>query len=477
MLFLLAILCRSTIIIIILPLCFSQNAQPRGDNLHFFPDDPNNTVACEVPPFQDSSNRFTPQDDMCNNNNNDIPMELSIQDNKALIQDLAVAYAPYLYFHPLEQFSMSSVNRTFRDPTQGEIYLDFADWQLIDNELNQSTLLRTTRDYDFALNSHLFSFAYHINDTYGYLDGESEEYRLGAAFDQSGNGDFRFGDGFDDEGISKAPIYYHVFDCGNGTVTFNYFFYYTWNGPANYGVLTSHNGTEQYTRMVLPPWEAHEGDWESMSVTVCNSYTPSQPLAITYRQKQGQFGQLYDCTKGECTFHKDSETNPVGFVALNTHDVYAFSAKDLIYGEAYPLEFWINLQGVLSVHRTEYRDSNGNTRSYKPTHSNVLRLAKNIDIPDNVDRSEYWGAFGGRWYVTREGVCSIFPLVNFLQEIFSPMFLGSPGVVEMVINLNTVIRSVWTILQVNLRLVPATRRILCFTLCCSCSECWSQLAR
>jgi len=233
--------------------------------------------------------------------------------------------------------------------------------------------LASTRDRDHVMHSHKFYFEHDLSL------------------------DYRGGDGFDSAGVSRAPIYYHAFDSGNGTLTFNYFMYYTWNGAASVTILTSLQRFLQVIKLNVPPFGVHEGDWESMSVTVCKHSTPSQPLALTYRQHE--FGQVLDCTMGECTFHRDSSTHPVGFVSKNSHVVYPFSAKEIVRAEVFPVEFFINLQGVLITDRTRYANRNGEYRYYAPNAdgSNVLRLAEQQDIPDRVSESEYWGAFGGSW--------------------------------------------------------------------------------
>ena len=134
---------------------------------------------------------------------------------------------------------------------------------------------------------------------------------------------------------------------------------------------------------------------ESMSVTVCKHSTPSQPLSLTYRQHG--HGQVLDCTQGECTFHRDSPTNPVGFVTLDSHVVYPFSASEIVYAEVWPLEFFLNLQGVLVVDRTSFKDKKGNFRYYAPNSTNVIRIPEQESIPDNVTDDTYWPAFGGNW--------------------------------------------------------------------------------
>ena len=139
---------------------------------------------------------------------------------------------------------------------------------------------------------------------------------------------------------------------------------------------------------------------ESISVTACISDTIEVPLAVTYRQRS--FGQTMDCSEGECTFYVGSATNVVGFVALNSHAVYPISATELVYEEISTLEFFVNLQSILIVDRLAYADKNGNYRYFAPNSTNVLRLAEQNEIPDDVNESEFWGAFGGRWGRTQD---------------------------------------------------------------------------
>ena len=256
-------------------------------------------------------------------------------------------------------------------PTKGRIYLNHNGLKLYDPELTPFSLQATTRDRNEVMHSHRFYFEHDLDNEY------------------------KSGDGFDSNGISKAPIYYRAFDSGNGTVTINYFMYYTWNGAAQFGVMTSYNRPFSYIRFRVPPFGVHEGDWESISVTVCKSEIVSQPLAVTYRQHD--FGQVVDCTTGQCTFQKDAPTHPVGFVALGTHGVYPFSAKEVVRTEVWPIEFFLNLQGVYVVDRVAFRNVLRQYQYYKPDETNVIRLAEQQDIPHNVSESEWWGAFGGNW--------------------------------------------------------------------------------
>ena len=186
---------------------------------------------CDLPPYVNSSTAFKPSRDVC------IGFSVFIQDmDSERIQTLAEAYAPFLFFHPLETFTMSSVERTFENSTEGQIYRT-SDKSVFDDELRPSSLLSNTRDPDLALSSHDF----HIEHSLDF--------------------DYKLGDGFDDNGLSRAPIYYRAFDSGNGTITFNYFFYFTWNGPTNLGLISSYNGTNQYVRFLQPPFAVHEADW------------------------------------------------------------------------------------------------------------------------------------------------------------------------------------------------------------------------
>ena len=385
--------------LLLLWLPFGAVAETRPTaNRQFFPNNADNTGTCDIPPYQDKA--FVPQEGMCKS---DTTISLAeLLNNPSLLDRLAVAYAPYLYFHPLERFTMSAVNRTLDDPDMGKVFLNHADGiVLMDDTLNPQTLLDTTRNVDYALFSHLFFLEYQINDT-SLLAYNAYNFNDTSVLDELlEEDDYRLGDGFEEEtGRAVAPLYYNVYDSGNGTVTFNYHLYFTWSGPGNFGVLTSYNGTSQYTRILATPYGVHEGDWQMLSVTACPSSSDElpSPVAVTFRQDQGRFGQVYDCTAGECTFHETSVTHPVGFVALNTHDVYAMSVKELVYDEAWPLEFWVNLQGFLSIHRTSYLDDEGQFRRYEPVDAtNVVRLAEPADIPQAVDPSDYWIAFGGQW--------------------------------------------------------------------------------
>jgi len=149
-----------------------------------------------------------------------------------------------------------------------------------------------------------------------------------------------------------------------------------------------------------------------MSVTVCQHADPSQPLALTYRQQMNtdlSFGQVLDCTMGECTFHRDSDTNPVGFVALDSHSVYPFSALNVPYVQVPINELYISLEDLIFVDRTAYLDSNNVTYAYwGPNATNVLRIPDLNDITDNMQETlDYVWAYEGHWGMVSEDISAV----------------------------------------------------------------------
>ena len=406
-----------------------------------------NTKSCHVPDHQQSTNN----DDLppfatntCRARNNDTtvdPTWWNATENAALLHELAVAHAPILYFHPLEVYSPASVHRTLNQDATNETpppndndadkdddelpaRLYYGDDSLVEDSATPDGLQRTTRDRDWVLFSHSFYLTKTPPPQAKDEDDDDEPRNATAALLWW---EYQRGDGFDKStGTARAPLYFQVVDTGYDTVTIHYFVYFPWSGSSSFGVWTSLNGTSEYTRMTVSPWGVHEGDWQLLSVTLCNSPQVSRPLAVTYRQDEGRFGQVYDCTQGQCTFHQALDDNvtmssfhPVGFVALHTHDVYAVAAEEIPYDQVWPLEFWVNLQGFYSVHRTAYYDNddqnndkddddvddpNATTppppfRRFLPTPETLVRLPRNQEIPTAADPSEYWVAFGGRWYV------------------------------------------------------------------------------
>lgn len=331
---------------------FALNAFPSDKNRAFFAES-FETTYCDIPPYQEGD--WSISEDAC-------LQTLSVDLQGPEIQNLAEMYAPYLFFHPLEKYTPASVNTTLGDPDSGMIRVGFSDYDIVSETLDPWTMQQTTRNLDWALHSHRFYMQHHSYDD-----------------------NYKAGDGFDPSGKARAPMYYNAFESENGTITFNYFVFFPWSGPSNYGVLTSYLGKEQYTRMIIPPWNEGPGNWKSIGVTVCNSASPGQPLAIHYRQHRG--AQMYDCTKGECLFYETSDTHPVGFVSLSEHEIYGMSATELIHNEM-QVEFWINLHGFLKIHRTAFRDSEGNSRFLDPLQSDIIQLAEQGKSVQDTQRKE-----------------------------------------------------------------------------------------
>ena len=113
-------------------------------NRQFDPDD-SNAKFCDLPPYGNASTSFQPSEGVCSGEN-----ALTQSMSPETLQDMAEAYAPYLFFHPLETFTMSSVERTFENTAKGEIYRT-SDKILFDNGLRPESLLATTREPNLSL--------------------------------------------------------------------------------------------------------------------------------------------------------------------------------------------------------------------------------------------------------------------------------------------------------------------------------------
>ena len=211
----------------------AQNVNPSLNNLSFDPDN-DESITCSIPPYADTENSFQNEEGMCQAQST----PLTIEDAQAL----AVAYAPHLFFHPLEQYTLTDVNEVLI-PDAGKVYLKGKKVKVFDEQINQTSMLRSTRDYQLTMRSN----DYFISQDVGGVDGLYNH----DFFDPPG---ILGGSGYDENGKSKAPIYYRVFDSGNGTWTFNYWFFYAFNGHSNLGVLSSINGTEDYTRFMIRPF-------------------------------------------------------------------------------------------------------------------------------------------------------------------------------------------------------------------------------
>jgi phosphatidylglycerophosphate synthase len=336
------------------------------ENSRFDPAD-EDILSCTIPPYQDGSLNYLPvPQGYC-------PQQEYLLQNmtEQVLDELAVAYAPVLFYHPLERYSMAAVDYTFEDPSAGRIMYENGKFsEVFDDTLNQTALLLSARDRNLGINSNRYYFE-HILDSY---------YVAGA--------------GFDDVGKSRAPIYYNAFQWDDNTWVFTYHFYYTVNGYGNLAMVTSYRGNVSFTRFTAGPYDGHEGDWESMSVMVCPSTIPTQPIAVSYTTQI--WNQITDCTAGDCTFYKNS-IHPVGFVALNSHATYPTASKEIVFANL-ESDFFVNLQGVLAVDRTGYLDEEGNTRYFEPDEGNVIRIKEQEEIGVGVsDPSEYWQGFGGTW--------------------------------------------------------------------------------
>jgi hypothetical protein len=214
----------------------AQNANPT-ENFQF---DPDATVTdwCNLPPFQDTTNYFKPQLGMCE----EPDPTLTLADASAL----AVQYAPYLYFHPLEKYTLTDMDLAL-EPNSGKIYYSGSSPPTVFSEqIDQTAMLNSTRDPNLGLASHKYFFS-HADSVGGQEQLYAHEY-----LNEPPPGYLK-GSGYDEQGLTNAPIYFNVFDSGNNTWTFNFFFYYAFNGHSNLGVLSSHNGTEVYTPFQLRP--------------------------------------------------------------------------------------------------------------------------------------------------------------------------------------------------------------------------------
>ncbi|CAB9524295.1 expressed unknown protein [Seminavis robusta] len=381
----------------ILPIlcCLILFLSPASGNIRFDPDADGNTLVCTSAAHSNVDDYFRPSQGQCddpyqNSTRMDDPLLTIDTISPILLQNLAVAYAPVIFFHPLERYTMSSVDATFSLPGRGKIYQTTGGGEkLIQDRLNMTTLLRTSRDPLWAPKSSSFYFTLEEYIKEQYYAKPTEQ----------------FGDGFDETtGKSKAKIYYNVFDSGNGTWTFNYWLYYEFNGEANMGmVTTSEDVGTRFWGFLMKPYGVHEGDFEAVSVMVCPPASETaafeelvpEPLAVQYRQHN--WAQLTDCTQGECKFYKDTY-HPVGFSALNSHATYPESANEIVYINV-EIGFFYNLQSYVAVDRTMYKKEDGTYNYFMPTVDNVERLQKPEDLTLEATqlKSHFWQAFGGNW--------------------------------------------------------------------------------
>jgi len=349
------------------------------DNARFDPDTFVPTE-CAIPPYQTAEEPetfFQPTEGVCGIDGDE---GVSVLDSISDMDALAQQYAPVIFFHPLEPYTLANVPDTFDDPLAGSIQLNGDFVTQYDDELQMESLFNSSRGLVTGMNGHEYFFQHNLTD------------------------DYKSGAGYDEQGRSRASIHYNVFDSGNGTVTFNYYLYYAYNGEANMAVLSSVNNTVQYVPFHLPPFGIHEGDWEAVSVIVCapnaadadafnntEDDVVQEPLAVSYRQHG--WNQITDCTKGECNFYKDT-MNPVGFAALHSHATYPVSTENLIYTTV-TIPFFANLQGFFVVDRTTFKDAEGAYRYFSPNAGNVLQLRDPESL--TATDADAWQAFAGGW--------------------------------------------------------------------------------
>ena len=194
-------------------------------NIQFDPDEEDTTTDCGIPSYIDTEDFFESREGLC-----DVSTARSLNSfSDEELQALAVAYAPVIFFHPLEKYTMSAVNYTlptFNNPANdrtGKIFRQTKEDRqpyLVEDTLNASFLLQTTKDPIYALNPNSFYFA--TDRAYEMFASEPTE---------------EYGSGYTADGRSKAPLYWNVYDSGNNTLTFNYWMYFPYNGEGGMGVL------------------------------------------------------------------------------------------------------------------------------------------------------------------------------------------------------------------------------------------------
>lgn len=352
---------------------------------------------CSLPPFQNHDQLFT-----CQSMNMSRPM--SIQSPE--FQKLAVIYAPVVFFHPLENYTLSSANTTFDSPSSGEVYhlSENVHLERIDSTLNLTTLLNTTRDINTSFNAKEYFFVH--DSANGYFNGDGFEF-VAEDNDTPNGTNINESDGIGKNRVSRASIYYKIIDSGDNTLTFNYYFYYTFSGQSNIICISSVNGRSSQTSFQLAPLGTHEGDWEEISVKICRTSIDEstgdfpdvedlpQPLAVSYRRHS--WNRITDCTRGECHFFEDTH-HPVAFAALSSHAMYPFPSFNNVYQQIPAVPFLANLHGFLLVDRTAYMDKNNKISFFMPNATNIIRLLDPNEVEYNITPEEsYWHAFGGHW--------------------------------------------------------------------------------
>ena len=144
---------------------FAQQTVVRDDrgNIQFDPDEENTTTDCGIPSYIDTEDYFKSKEGLCDESTARSLDSFSDEE----LQALAVAYAPVIFFHPLEKYTMSGVNYTLptlsnTDENTGKIFRQTKEDRqpyMVEDTLNTSFLLQTTKDPIYALNPNSFYFA------------------------------------------------------------------------------------------------------------------------------------------------------------------------------------------------------------------------------------------------------------------------------------------------------------------------------
>jgi len=340
--------CSSVLVLSLLaavsPLAWGQNLNPSADNGKLDPDTSVALPGCTLVAYQNGSEYgVVPMAGMCGDPTGNI--------TTAEIEAMGVKYAPVVFFHPLDSFTMTDPASIFTDPSAGKFVKD--------GEVIQDTLDFTT-------------LGTYISDPDVWIQMEQTD-------------EYLAGDGFAADGSSNAPAYWNYVDLGNNIWQFNYYYFFPYSGWTAMLLTSQQSGNIPYYPFEARPFGEHEGDWESVSVMVCaSSSDTSQPIAATYFHEGYVF--TTDCTQGECTFYKDTD-QIVAFAALNHHGMSPTLSRSnflLSYSMAdVGLNAAIHLRDV-----TGYEDSDGKVYHYMATADNL----KLVNASDPM--FEYAGAWG-----------------------------------------------------------------------------------
>jgi len=334
------------------PVVRAQNLNPSSDNTQFDPDNADALPDCTVVPYQNGSNvgGVTPGPGMCGTLSGEITFEE--------IEALALQYAPVVYFHPLDPYTLTDPASMFDDLSAG--YFTTVNGKVSD-DLNLTAL------------------GNNITNPLIWLEvPQTDEYREG--------------DGYEDDGSSKGVVTWSYVDLGDNILAFNYYYFFPYSGQLSMGMTSSNPGDPPFYPFEVQPFGEHEGDWESVSVMVCASAETSQPLAANYYSSEGLYTWTTDCSNGDCYFYKDTN-HIVSFTALNHHAMQPYPSRNQFIAVA-ELSF-IGVNGGLQMRDVfAYKDRTGKSYHFMPTESNVQFLNESDPI----------FIYNGRWGASERGV-------------------------------------------------------------------------